>query len=196
MLDVLTATKTTSPSPSIFVDFEGVRLGQRTGSVCLMQIENTTTNHRFLVDVHLHQNVAFTTPGTNGTTLEDVLESKEILKGIWDGRNDSAGIFRGFGITMAGLKDLQLLSLHVFESAYRPKVAGALLKFCKLPRKEAKILLKTKNAGKKLFAPERGGITKSSSTVRSRSLWPRTHSPTSCSCLRCTTSSLLDCRMR
>ena len=155
MLDILTAAETTSPS--IFIDVEGVRLGQRTGSVCLMQIEHTLTKHRFLVDVYLLRKAAFTTPGANGVTLKDVLESKDVPKGIWDGRNDSAGLFREFGIKMAGLRDLQLLSLHGSESMYRPKLADAILKFCKMSRKQRILWLNTKHAGQKLFAPERGG---------------------------------------
>jgi hypothetical protein len=73
--------------PSIFIDLEGVELGHIGEKTCLMTVYHNLTQHVFVVDIHLLQATAFTTPSAQGTNRKDLLELSEISKDTFDTRN-------------------------------------------------------------------------------------------------------------
>lgn len=152
-----------STPPFIFVDLEGIDLS-RSGSISLMQLLMPPAPVVHLVDVFSLQGQAFDTIGTMGKSLKSLLESDHYVKVFFDVRNDSDALFSHFGIALKGVIDLQLV-----EYASRP-MAGRLIKGlakcisedCDLSLTERRQWSLVKEAGRMLFAPERGGATRSS----------------------------------
>ncbi len=106
LLDCL-ETLPTQP-PSLYLDLEGVRLS-RYGSISIIQVLVLPRNHIFLVDIHVLQDSAFSTPNSVGTTLRSVLESELVPKVLFDVRNDADALFAHFRVSMQGVHDIQLL---------------------------------------------------------------------------------------
>ncbi|OAX77410.1 hypothetical protein ACJ72_08292 [Emergomyces africanus] len=107
----------TSP-PSLYIDLEGINLS-REGSISILQLFNHPKEQVYLIDVHLLGETAFTTTGTNGTSLKSILECADTPKVFFDVRNDSNALFFHFGIRLRGVEDIQLM-----ENATRPGLAG------------------------------------------------------------------------
>lgn len=145
--------------PSLYIDLEGVHLS-RTGPIAILQIYVLPMKHSYLIDVFKLQEFAFITPGGHGTTLKHVLEDQETPKVFFDVRNDSAALFAQYRIDLKGVHDLQ-----VMEFARRPGrrgkfvsgLAKSIEKDANLGYLDRKRFLDTKEAGKNLFAPEKGG---------------------------------------
>ena len=95
---------------SIYMDLEGVNLS-RHGSISLIQILIPSCEQAFIVDVHALGMAAFDTPGSEGKSLKDALESENIRKHLFDVRNDSDALYALFGVRLAGVVDVQLLEL-------------------------------------------------------------------------------------
>ncbi|KAH8804234.1 hypothetical protein DL96DRAFT_1631531 [Flagelloscypha sp. PMI_526] len=77
---------------------------------------------------------------------------------FWDIRNDSDALFHHYHVSLAGCRDLQILDLCVRRSRFRSThfvggLATALNIFGVSTFHSANI----KNAGSRLFAPEKGG---------------------------------------
>ncbi|KAG9233149.1 ribonuclease H-like domain-containing protein [Amylocarpus encephaloides] len=108
--------------PSLYIDLEGVNLSRK-GTVSVLQLLNKE----------------FTTPGSTGITLKDVLESSTTPKAFFDVRRDSDALFAHYGIKLAGVQDIQLMELATRPAGRKRNVNG--LGRC----------------GLDLFAPERGG---------------------------------------
>ena len=85
-MDALDGQPTTPPS--LYIDLEGINLS-RNGSISILQVFVSSSRRTYLVDIHTLRNKAFSTPGTNGCTLKDILESDVIPKVFFDVRNDS-----------------------------------------------------------------------------------------------------------
>jgi exonuclease 3'-5' domain-containing protein 1 len=169
LVDVLIAAHlrpSTPGSPVMYVDLEGIRLS-RHGSISIVTIlvkSALPVDYVFLVDVHTLGAQAFTTPGTNGQTLQSILQDATKTKVFFDVRNDSDALYAHYGIALAGIEDVQLM-----ESATRPRtpsrrfVAG--LAKCieqnlsTTPTQSAFLAAwkLTKEKGEKLFNPVRGG---------------------------------------
>lgn len=97
--------------PSIYLDLEGENLS-RHGTLSIIQIYISTSNEVYLVDVHTLGNAAFVTPGSKSqSTLKQILESSEIQKAIFDVRHDSDALYSHFGVSVAGIQDIQLMEL-------------------------------------------------------------------------------------
>ncbi|TVY15299.1 hypothetical protein LARI1_G007921, partial [Lachnellula arida] len=96
--------------PSLYIDLEGVHLS-RFGSISILQLLVAPTNETYLLDVHVLGYKVFSAPGTNGSTLKDILESASIPKVFFDVRNDSDALFSHFNIKLSGVIDLQLMEL-------------------------------------------------------------------------------------
>jgi exonuclease 3'-5' domain-containing protein 1 len=145
-------------TPSLYIDLEGVHLS-RQGTISILQLLNLPQKRTYLIDVHTLSSDAFSTAGTNGQTLKMILESETIPKAFFDVRNDSDALYSHFGISLAGVHDIQ-----VMEFATR-RVKGRFVKGLSkciemdlvLTMAERQIWLATKERGLKLFAPERGG---------------------------------------
>lgn len=96
--------------PSLYIDIEGINLS-RHGSVSILQLLVHSRKQTFLLDIHTLGNKAFTTAGTSGQSLKDIMESDSIPKVFFDVRNDSNALFHLFGISLAGIHDIQLMEL-------------------------------------------------------------------------------------
>ncbi|TVY80733.1 hypothetical protein LSUE1_G005971 [Lachnellula suecica] len=144
--------------PSLYVDLEGIYLS-RLGSISILQLFVAPTNETYLLDVHILGDKVFSTPGTNGSTFKTILESASIPKVFFDVRNDSDALFSHFNIKLAGVVDLQLMELATRTS--RKKFVNGLSKCIERDLlstySEKQGMKNTKEAGLKLFAPERGG---------------------------------------
>ena len=161
---------------TLYMDVEGIGLS-RHGSIPILQIHEPLSNRTILVDVLTLGKDAFATPGSDGeTTLKAMLESDTMVKYFLDVRNDSDALSAHFGITLAGVRDMQL---QVLASRYGPKrflngLAKCIERDSGLNWAEKRAWQITKDAGVKLSAPER--------EVRGRSLMRGR-------CLRCLPST-------
>ncbi|KAH3745511.1 piRNA biogenesis protein EXD1 [Pelomyxa schiedti] len=86
----------------IGVDCEGVNLGRK-GITCLIQVA-TPNQQAFLFDV-ANKEIA---TGMFSSGLQDILESKEILKIFHDCRSDSDALFHNCGVTLQNVWDTQI----------------------------------------------------------------------------------------
>ncbi|KAL6406080.1 uncharacterized protein AUP68_10641 [Ilyonectria robusta] len=81
--------------PSMFIDLEGVNLS-RHGTVSILQIYILPAKCTYLIDVYTLRHECFSTPGENGRTLKEILESELIPKVFFDVRNDSDALHAHF----------------------------------------------------------------------------------------------------
>lgn len=113
LLDVL-ATMNISPAPldapCLYFDVEGTNLG-RNGTIAIISLFVLPDTSMYLIDIHTLGSAAFTTKGFREYTLRNILESPNISKVFFDVRNDSDALFHLFGISLAGVQDLQLMEL-------------------------------------------------------------------------------------
>jgi len=146
--------------PSLYFDLEGIRLS-REGSISILQLLAHPKDHVYLIDVHFLKSTAFTTAGSSGKTLKDILESPTIPKLCFDVRNDSDALFHHFRIALEGIQDVQLM-----ENASRgPGGSKRLLNgLAKCIENDAPITMQEKQSwkavkerGASVFAPEKGG---------------------------------------
>jgi exonuclease 3'-5' domain-containing protein 1 len=144
--------------PSLYIDLEGIALG-RHGSISILSLYIAPTGETYLIDIHSLGKAAFSTITNSGTSLKTVLESSTIPKVVFDIRNDSDALFSLFQISVDGIKDLQLMEL-AFRTGSRKFVSG----LAKCIEKESPISTAaktewrlTKERGRRLFAPEKGG---------------------------------------
>ncbi|RDL39359.1 uncharacterized protein BP5553_03699 [Venustampulla echinocandica] len=153
---------TNRPNISLYVDLEGVNLS-RHSTISIMQMLVHPLNKIYLIDIHTLDRNAFYNPGRAGTTLKDILESKQILKVFFDVRNDSDALFGLYGIRLAGIQDIQLMevaSRKFLGSDTRKWLSG--LKKCiendsSLPSSYRETWRQIKESGRRLFVPESGG---------------------------------------
>lgn len=147
----------TSP-PSLYLDIEGINLC-RHGTVSIIQIFDSTKKLTYLVDIFTLKNEAFTTPGSSGKSLQDILESKEIPKVFFDVRNDSDALHAHFGIKLDGIQDVQLMELATrIRSKRFVNGLGKCIDYDGgLSWKETQECTRIKDKGRRLFAPELGG---------------------------------------
>ncbi|RGP78639.1 3 -5 exonuclease [Fusarium longipes] len=144
--------------PSIFIDLEGVNLS-RHGTVSITQVYYMPTKCTYLIDVYTLGDKCFSTPGSNGRTLRDILESDNILKVFFDVRNDSDALYGRYRIKLAGIHDLQLMELAT-RSFSRRCVNGlskCIDRDASLSAQEKSDWARVKEAGLRLFAPDKGG---------------------------------------
>ncbi len=114
MLDVLELRPT--KLPTTFIDLDGIKLGHTDGKISPIALFHTPTRHAFLVDIHSLQEKALETPSIKKTTLEDLLE---------------------FEIKMAGLHDVQLLSLLANDNPdFRMGLEKTVTAHCKMSAEE------------------------------------------------------------
>lgn len=144
--------------PSLYIDLEGEKLS-RNGTVSILQLYVLPTKRTYLIDVHTLGNTCFTARGPRGGTLKEILESPDIPKVFFDVRNDSDALYSHFNIHLAGIQDLQLMELATrpFGRRYVNGLAKCIKKEGRLSVAESNEWEKCKEAGVKLFAPERGG---------------------------------------
>lgn len=160
--------------PALYIDLEGANLS-RTGSVSLMTIYVQPINQVFLVDVFKLQHTAFSTPSVSktasqaslgtpasGQTLKTILENPAIPKVFFDVRNDSDALYSHYGIKLQGIVDIQLMENATRTGAMQRKRFLSGLGKCidydlNLSFADKTAWKDIKDAGPKLFAPEKGG---------------------------------------
>ncbi|KAL3466891.1 ribonuclease H-like domain-containing protein [Aspergillus heterothallicus] len=144
--------------PSLYLDLEGINLS-RHGSISIMQIFVLPKNEVFLVDIFTLGQQAFSTLSRSGTTLKAILEDASIHKAFFDVRNDSDALYAQFGIHLAGIVDIQLFELATRGGPRRlvNGLARCIERDAGLSWTETAEWRNTKENGRKLFAPERGG---------------------------------------
>ncbi|KAJ7100737.1 ribonuclease H-like domain-containing protein [Mycena belliarum] len=153
-----------SDATSLAVDLEGVALC-RSGTLCVVQLKALGSSAVWLVDVVVLKGAAFTEAAPNGISLKGILESRAVKKLFFDVRNDADALYHLFGVALANVYDVQLL-----EVAVRASNPGRPPRFLKglLPSLESHVAplkpaatvrqwARIKEAGLRLFAPERGG---------------------------------------
>ncbi|KAK7052155.1 exonuclease domain-containing protein [Favolaschia claudopus] len=149
---------------SIAVDLEGIELC-RSGTLCIMQLKAAGSERIWLVDIVVLGASAFEIAGTFNKSLKSILQSAGIKKLFFDLRNDSDTLFHLFGVVLANVYDLQLLEVAVRWSniGICPRFVKSLVSTMETylaPGKstdEVRSWTRVKQAGRFLFAPERGG---------------------------------------
>jgi exonuclease 3'-5' domain-containing protein 1 len=144
--------------PFIFVDLEGISLS-RDGVIAIMQILVPPSPMVHLVDICTSQNDAFdVSAGPGGQTLRTILEPKGYPKVFFDVRNDSDALFSHFQISLLGVIDLQLLEFasRPVQGRFVMGLAKCILEDGGLARDKSQAWQSTKEAGKYLFASEKG----------------------------------------
>ncbi|QDS76299.1 hypothetical protein FKW77_002119 [Venturia effusa] len=116
---------TIADSDTLYLDLEGKSLG-RNGSICIVSILVHPKHIVRLIDITTLGKDAFTTAGSNGKTLKSILEDDNIMKCIWDCRNDADALYSLYQVSLAGVTDIQL-----FENATR---TGAKTYLCGLAK--------------------------------------------------------------
>ncbi|KAL3587586.1 hypothetical protein FPOAC2_13483 [Fusarium poae] len=110
--------------PSIFIDLEGVNLS-RHGTISIMQVYYLPRKCTYLIDVYTLGDKCFSTPGRNGRTLKEILESDSVTKVFFDVRNDSDALYGNYQIKLAGIHDLQLMELSTRSFSRRTAGLGS-----------------------------------------------------------------------
>lgn len=148
----------TKPSPSLFLDLEGVKLS-RQGTISILQIHLAPLNKSYLVDIHTLGLKAFDTAYDAGNTLRSVLQSSTIPKVFFDVRNDSDALYSHFQVSLAGVIDVQVMEYATRN--YAKRFVSGLSKCIEtdlnLSLRQRLECQRIKERGLKLFAPERGG---------------------------------------
>ncbi|CAM1507684.1 Fc.00g073250.m01.CDS01 [Cosmosporella sp. VM-42] len=144
--------------PSIYIDLEGVNLS-RHGTVSIMQIYHLPLERTYLIDVFTLGDKCFSTPGSKGRTLKQILESEDILKVFFDVRNDSDALYGNYQIKLAGIQDLQLMELatRTFSKRCVNGLSKCIERDALLSSYERSVWAQIKDNGVRLFAPEKGG---------------------------------------
>ena len=115
LLNSISLAGPTTSLPYLYFDVEGVNLS-RHGSNSIIELHyrpscHPEDSHTYLIDVHLLEFSAFSTPGADGVSLKTVLECPKTPKVFFDVRTDSDALYAQFGIRLAGIIDLQLMEL-------------------------------------------------------------------------------------
>lgn len=144
--------------PSLYLDLEGANLC-REGTVSLLQLYHQSLKITYIVDIFTLQLAAFNTPSPKGKTFKDILEADDIVKVFFDVRNDSDALFAHYAIKLQGIHDLQLMEVATrsFDRRCVNGLARCISRDLGLSYHETSEWTRVKDAGAKLFAPEKGG---------------------------------------
>jgi len=141
----------------VAVDIEGESLS-RDGSIALIQITNGADDSCvYLFDIHVLRSTAFEEGG-----LRQLFEDPRIVKIFFDVRADLDALYHIYGIHVRSVYDLQVLYHIKFidpSNKFLKGLHNALMDFAKTEGSTlcAEALMRVKDEGKKLFAPELGG---------------------------------------
>ena len=140
---------------TVAFDAEGVDLC-RNGRLALVQLSDGEKT--WLVDVVALGKVAFDDGGLKG-----VLESRDVLKVVYDGRGDADALFGQFGVRLQNCYDVQIASCKRQDSEqcspdkFVHGLSKAMGVFLEGDSSRAAKIKTTKEAGLLAFAPEHGG---------------------------------------
>jgi exonuclease 3'-5' domain-containing protein 1 len=144
--------------PGLYVDLEGNDLC-RHGTLSLVTILAEPRHTVHLIDVKTLGSAAFTTSASNGKTIQQILESENIIKVFFDIRNDSDALFSLFGVRVAGIEDIQLMEVVSRSSSKRllNGLAKCIERDAPISFSDKREWRATKDEGHRLFDPARGG---------------------------------------
>lgn len=148
----------------LYIDILSRERLSRDGNISLLTLlvhprKGPQSSH--VIDVHTLGDVAFSTVGSRGKSMKDILESPRFLKVFFDVRNDSHGLYAHYGIRLQGVRDVQLM-----ESACRPTTQSRRFLFglgkcieevTVMNRQERDQWRLCKETGERLWNPEKGG---------------------------------------
>lgn len=144
--------------PSLYCDLEGVNLC-RFGTVSIFSLYVRPTQEVHLIDIYNLQARAFDTAGTGGVSLRSLLQSPAVPKVFFDIRNDSDALFAHYQVSVAGIRDLQLMELATRKRS--KEFVSSLTKCIEYDSALAPALKsdwkRKKESAIKLYAPEQGG---------------------------------------
>lgn len=145
-------------NPSLFVDLEGNNLS-REGTLSLLTVLVEPRHTVHLIDVTGLGDDAFTTAGSDGRTIKQMLESPKVCKVFFDIRNDSDALYSLDGIRVQGIEDLQLMEL-ASRASWKKHVNGlakCIERDAPISFEEKRRWKNTKDQGCRLFDPALGG---------------------------------------
>lgn len=150
-----------NPRPSFYIDLEGENLS-RNGKISLLTMLISPWHglgYLYIIDIHTLGSVAFSTVGSQGKSLKDVLESPEILKVFFDVRNDSDALYAHYGVKLQGIRDVQLMESATRSTTNSRKFVRGLAKCIEevLQGQEKEQWRLCKDNGERLWCPEKGG---------------------------------------
>lgn len=146
-------------APALYCDLEGVNLG-REGSLSILTIYVPQIEKVYLVDIFALKQAAFSTE-SGGRSLKAILEDNNVGKAFFDIRNDSDALYSHFGISVAGIHDLQLMELATRPWPAPKRCINGLSKCIEMDISAVSSLkldwLRSKQAGEQLWNPGKGG---------------------------------------
>lgn len=144
--------------PSLYIDLKGMSLG-RHGSISILSLYIAPTRETYLIDIYNLKEAAFSITTTSGTSLKTILESPTIPKVVFDIRNDSDALFSLFQISVAGIKDVQLMELATRNGSRRllSSLTTCIEDESPISALERITWRVAKDRGHLLFDPEMGG---------------------------------------
>jgi len=95
----------------IYIDLEAKALN-RHGDIATLQIYDPIGALTYIVDVFRLGRSAFDTPAKNNAlTLRSILEDPDVVKGIFDCRQDSNALYGLYSVHLRSVHDIQLMAL-------------------------------------------------------------------------------------
>lgn len=151
LTDLLICKANLEHQPAIFLDIEGVNLG-RHGLISIMQIYLHPLNVMVMVDVTSLGRAAFETKGELGFSLQDILQSTNYAKYLFDLRNDSNALYFLYGVRLRNVRDVQLAWVYGGTRNYNLRGLAQCLRLnAGLSTKDATYCESVKKAGKDTF---------------------------------------------
>ena len=91
---------------TLILDCEGLRLGERGGSLSLVTLRTTSPSsiRTYIVDV-------VSLPRTALEPVFDILRSSNVCKVLFDGRMDYSAIYHSYGVELKNVLDVQLVDV-------------------------------------------------------------------------------------
>lgn len=89
-------------SPLLYLDLEGDELS-KDGTLTLISVFVLSRNYTYIIDVQVLAKAAFNTTASSGATFKSVLELPNILKALFDVRNNSNALLIYYGIALQGV---------------------------------------------------------------------------------------------
>ncbi|KAJ8132956.1 hypothetical protein O1611_g672 [Lasiodiplodia mahajangana] len=147
--------------PPLYIDIEGEQLS-RFGTISLLTVlvyPGPGLEMPYIVDIHTLRSTAFSTIGSCGKSLRDILESPQILKVFFDVRNDSDALYAHYGIKLQGILDVQLMESACQPTTYSRRYIRGLSKCTEeiLHGREQLQWKLDKENGERLWNPQKGG---------------------------------------
>lgn len=152
----ITLNPTPLDAPALYFDIEGVQLG-RHGSIAIITLFVLPDESVYPIDVHALGSVTFSTKNDQEYSMKSILEFPGVAKVFFDVRNASDALFNLYGISLAGVQDLQLMALAANFSGRVPSLALCIDRDLPAPAELKRCWLETKQETSRIFDPKKGG---------------------------------------